>query len=192
MLAGAERKTFAGVLPGVLFIGRHIRTMHETEVVIDSVIQAIDSVLELESYPKCTPIIILGGKGFIGRRVVKRLKGREVFSVDKSSDKGRKVSRDWPTQLKGSPTLLVNISRKFVLEHYLPEIWPELVLLNEVYPEPSKTELEHFQSQGGGIYHLAGVVGKAFPAFPKAYSGSIPCSAAHGHKNLQVNVKKLG
>jgi len=40
---------------------------------------------------------------------------------------------------------------------------------------------------GVRIFHIAGVVGKAFPDFPAGYTGSIPCCAAHD-SGLYVNV----
>lgn len=188
-LTAAEQFTFAGVLPGVLFTQRIIRSMNETEVVVASVVKAIDVVQKEEGYPDNTPVIVLGGRGFIGRRVVNKIQHREVYCVDVTGQE--KVSEEWPHQLRDKPAILVNISRNAVLEHYLPFIWPSLVLLNEVYPEPSESEKSAFQQKHSAMYHLAGVRGFAVPEFPRAYSGSIPCSAAWCSESLDVVVKRL-
>lgn len=188
-ISGATQKTFAGILPGVLYRNRIIRSMSETEVVIESILKGISKVQTQEGYLGDIPLIVLGGNGFIGRRVIKQLKGRDVYCVDLDSEE--QVSYSWSSHLKGSPAILINISRKFVLSNYIPHIWRELVLLNEVYPEPSPKEIESYVEKGGSIYHLAGVKGRAYPSFVKAYSGAIPCSAAWMNQNIEVVLKKL-
>ena len=186
---GASQKTFAGILPGVLYKNRIIHTMEESEVAVATVCKAISIVRELEHYPENVPLIILGGKGFIGRRVIKNLAGREVYCVDKDGEDH--VSSSWPEHLTGQKAILINISRKFVLSHYIPYIWDSLVLLNEVYPEPSQEEVQAFTAKGGAIYHIAGIEGKSYPSFPNAYANAIPCSAAWKSDNMQVVLKKL-
>ena len=156
--------------------------MNETNVVIRSICLAIEKVKQQENFPEDTPLIILGGKGFIGRRVIKELKNKNTHCVDVKNNRG--FSNDWPDYLSNQKSILVNISRSFVLKYYMPHIWPNLVLLNEVYPEPNKEEVAQYRKKGGNVYHLAGVKGTAFPSFPKAYSGSIPCSASHYNKNI--------
>lgn len=188
-ISGATQKTFAGVLPGVLYRNRIIRSMSETEVVIESILKGISKVQTQEGYIGDIPLIVLGGNGFIGRRVIRHLKGRDVYCVDLDSEEH--VSHSWPAHLKGREAILINISRKFVLSNYIPHIWRELVLLNEVYPEPSPKEVESYKEKGGSVYHLAGVKGRAYPSFPKAYSGAIPCSAAWMNQDIEVVLKKL-
>ena len=188
-LTHAGQKTFAGVLPGVLYMARIIRSMNETEVVVESVCKAIEKVKEEEGYPTDSPVIILGGKGFIGKRVVRKLGSEQVYCVDKSGDDN--FSDSWPSFLKNQKSILVNISRQFVLKNYIPHVWPSLVLLNEVYPEPSQQEILSYREKGGNVYHLAGVKGVAIPSFPKAYSGSIPCSAAYMNDQIDVVIKRL-
>lgn len=188
-ITGAKQKTFAGILPSILYRRRIIGSMYETEIVVESVHKAIDEVIKLEGYSVKTPLIVLGGNGFIGRRVVKNLQGREVYCVDKNSECD--FSTSWPQHLTGKDAILINISRKFVLKNYIPYIWPSLILLNEVYPEPTKEEIQDFSNKGGNIYHLAGVKGRAIPSFPKAYSGAIPCSAAWKSDDIKVVVKRI-
>ncbi|WP_375500421.1 hypothetical protein [uncultured Nostoc sp.] len=188
-ISGAAQKTFAGVLPGVLYKNRIIRSMSETEVVIESILKGILKVQNQEGYIRDIPLIVLGGNGFIGRRVIRQLKDREVYCVDLEGEEH--VSYSWPAHLKGREAILINISRKFVLSNYIPQVWTELVLLNEVYPEPSPKEVESYKEKGGSVYHLAGVKGRAYPSFPKAYSGAIPCSAAWMNQDIEVVLKKL-
>ncbi len=51
-------------------------------------------------------------------------------------------------------------------------------MINEVYPEPSKAEVAAIQTHGARLYYLAGVKAKAWPPFPQAYAGGIPCCAS--------------
>lgn len=186
----AKQKTFAGILPGLLFRHRIIRKMHETDVVVQAVVRAIDTTLTTEKLPPNTPLILLGGRGFIGRRVAKELADRSLFPVDNPDNEG--LSSSWPKQLKGQAAMLINVSRHHALKHYLPHLWPELILLNEVYPEPDHSEIQAYLSQGGSMYHLAGIKGRSLPSFPLAYSDCIPCSAAYPDSELDVVIKCLG
>ncbi|MBD2248700.1 hypothetical protein [Nostoc sp. FACHB-888] len=189
-ISGATQNAFAGVLPGVLYRNRIIRSMSETEVVIKCILKGISKVQTEEGYIGDIPLIVLGGNGFIGRRVIRQIKGRDVYCVDLDSEE--QVSYSWPAHLKGSPAILINISRSFVLSNYIPHVWRELVLLNEVYPEPSPKEVESYKEKGSSVYHLAGVKGRAYPSFPKGYSGAIPCCAAWMNQDIEVVLKKLG
>ena len=66
--------TFAGVLPGIF----HLRNIdskfseRSSANTVQLVIQAEEKVRHMESLPENTPIIILGGKGFVGSRIIER------------------------------------------------------------------------------------------------------------------------
>lgn len=186
----ASQKRFAGILPGILLLRRFIRYSVEAEVTVKIVALAERKVEELQNY-KSVPLIILGGKGFIGRKLVKKLisKGRNIYCVDMN---GQFVNmEDWPSHLRGKRAIMINVTRKAVLSRYLPLFWPELILLNEVYPEPSKKELNVLKRIGSPCYHVVGVRAKALPRFPGVYAGGIPCCAAWPSEKLEVIIKQL-
>lgn len=185
----AERKTFAGILPGVLFAKRMVRETPEADVTVEAVRQAIEKVKLLEGLSNNTPVIVLGARGFIGRRVVASLTndGCLVCSVDIAGN-GR---YPWPFHLRGKPVLLVNISINSALSEYVHLLWPELVIVNEVYPEPCQQTAEQLKAVGCHCYHVVGVKARALPSFPGGYQGGIPCCAAWHSPEMEVLLKKI-
>jgi hypothetical protein len=188
-LVGASQKTFAGILPGVLFSKRLIRTTVETDVTVQAVIKAEQCVREAEGYPDDVPLILLGGFGFVGRRLMAKLKEREIYCIDVANDENTRSI--WPNHISGKKAIVINVTRKAALSEYIDLFWKELIVLNEVYPEPGKQEIERLTLIGSPVYHLVGVTGKAFPPFPKAYAGAVPCCAGHMSDDLAVIIKKL-
>jgi len=187
-LFGARRKTFAGIVPGVLYAGKIIREAPEADLTAQAVAQAIDSVKVEESLGDDTPVIILGGRGFIGRRVIGLLKDSNVFSIDSSDGQG---SKDWPNHLRGQRVIVVNITLNNALKDYLDVIWPGTVVINEVYPEPNSAILERLKNNGCSCHHVVGVQANAFPSFPAAYHGAIPCCAAWPSSEMKVVVRRI-
>ena len=137
-LFGARQKTFAGILPGIFFRSRMVREIPESEVTVGVIGKVIEAVKFSAGLSADAPIIILGGCGFIGNRVAKSLPRDVIHIVDIA---GKSDEHGWPNQLRGKPALLLNISRSAALGEYVGRFWPELVVVNEVYPEPSP-ELE--------------------------------------------------
>ena len=185
-LLGAKQKTFAGILPGVMYMKRLIRESPEADVTVEAVLQAERELKPIINYSENTPLIILGGNGFIGRRLIKKLTGREIYCVDVNGD-----NNNWPDHLYGQKVILINLTRKAVLANYVHLFWPELVLLNEVYPEPKRNELKEFTDKGSIVYHIVGLKADSYPSFPRAYRGGIPCCAGHHAERMEVIVKKL-
>jgi hypothetical protein len=183
----ASQKTFAGILPGVLYFNRIVRDTIEADVTVEAVLQAEKNVRENLGYSDNTPLIILGGKGFIGRRVVKKMSDREVYSID--LDQGEINLSLWPENLQGREAILINLTKKHALKSYLALFWKELVLLNETYPEPAKDEIEKLSKIGSPVFHVVGIKAVSMPSFPKAYRGGIPCCAARISENMEVLVK---
>lgn len=188
-LVGATQKTFAGILPGVLKARGLVKETIETDVTVEAVKRAEANVRVLENYPADVPIIILGGKGFVGSKLLERMNGREVYNVDLNG--GRANFASWPSHLRGKKAILINITRKSALVYYLGLFWPELILLNEVYPEPSEAEIEILKEIGSPAYHVVGVEADSYPSFPRAYQGGIPCCAAWNSEDMKTIVKKL-
>ena len=185
----AKEQSFAGIVSGLLYKNGYIEASSERDKVVSCVVKGIDRVITLEGYDKRVPIIILGAKGYIGSEVAKQLQGRTLYLLDIHNDE--KVSPDWPTEITGKKAILVNISRKHQLKHYATLAWKKLVLLNEVYPEPSQEELGLYKEKGGNVYHLSGVKGWSAPSFPGGYQNAIPCSASWSSSDIDIVVKQL-
>ncbi len=183
----AERKTFAGILSGILFSMRLIRETHEAESTVKTVIKAIERVKMLENLPEDIPIIVLGGRGFIGRRVIAALPKSNTYCVDIAGDR----ENNWPFYLKGEKTILVNASLNSVLDEYLYLFWSEIVVISDVYPEPSPKTVNRLKKLGCICYHIAGVKGRALPSFPHGYQGGIPCCAAWLADEIEPLLLKL-
>ncbi len=184
-MLGAQQKTFAGILPGVLYAKGMITDAFEADVTVEAVQRAEAELRRAEGCPDGTPLIILGGEGFIGSGMVKRFQdaGREVYSVEDRSK--------WPEQFHGQSTIMINLAKEGAISQYLDLIWPGLVVLNEVYPEPPEAEVRALTKIGSSLYHVVGVVSKSYPSFPKAYEGGVPCCAAWNSKDMEVIIRKL-
>jgi hypothetical protein len=139
-----------------------------------------------ESLDDETPIIILGGRGFIGRRVMKLLEGSMVYCVDTVDGKN-----GWPSHLRDSRVIVVNITLNSAIKDYLWVFWPGTVVINEVYPEPTPDILRSLKIRDCSCYHIVGVQASAIPSFPSAYTGAIPCCAAWPSSDMKVVVRKL-
>jgi len=188
VLLGARRKTFAGILPGVLYFKRIIREAPEADLTAQAVSQAIDRVKAMESLGRDTPVIVLGGKGFIGRRVVKMLNGAVTSSIDSADGQTKK---DWPVYPEGEKVIVVNITLNNAIKDYIDMIQPGTVVINEVYPEPNHEILAKLLAKGCCCYHVVGVEAKAVPSFPSAYRGAVPCCAAWPAPDMKVCVRKF-
>lgn len=176
-MLGADYASLAGILPSVLArLGRedaHVaRQRHLTARVV---LVALDKVMRLHALERDTPVLVLGGKGYIAGEVLRLTDGRNVTSVDVGE-----FARfeDFVAAHRGRPLVVVNLSRSDALTDYLGHFWPGVVVLNEVYPEPVPTELAQLERNGVTCHHIAGVAGGAWPPFPRAYRGGIPCCAA--------------
>jgi len=186
-LLGAKSKTFAGILPGVLYRGKLIHDAHEADLTAKVVVQAIDLVKAKESLDTKTPIIVLGGKGFIGRRVMKLLNESEstAYSIDLMDSQS-----NWP-HLKGQSVVVVNIAHNSALKDFIEVFEPGTIILNEVYPEPEKETLERLRMKNCSYYHVAGAQAKALPSFTGAYKGAIPCCAAWDAPEIRAIILKM-
>lgn len=184
----AERKTFAGILAGVLYSKRIIREAPEADLAAAAVVQAVEKIKMIEFLNGETPIVILGGRGFIGRRVVKLLAGHNIYPIDVLDGKGRE---DWPTHISGQRSIVINITLNNAIAEYLDLLEPGMVVVNEVYPEPAPEVREKLRLTDCPCYHVVGVKALAWPAFPSAYAGAIPCCAAWPSENMEVKILKL-
>lgn len=178
-LVGAEQKSFAGIIPGLLRARGIVKEPVEREITATAVHRAIGQVKQIEKMPDDAALVVIGGQGFIGSRVVEYMRNDgfagPIHSVDLKDDMD---FEQLVLTLKGRPTILLNVSKKGALAKYIPYLWPEVIVLNEVYPEPPLTEVAAIQEKGARCYHISGVEARAWPPFPRAYKGGIPCCAS--------------
>jgi len=187
----ASDVTYSGTLPGILFRnGLHLNGK-ERQKVVKAVVKAIDKVRFREGFSEDCPIIILGHKGFVGSEVRKKLGEDRCYGVDLDPKTKLPDYKSWPDHLQGQNAILVNISRAHQLEKYSNYIWKNLVLLNEVYPEPNEDSVHLYCAKGGNMYHLVGNVGWSLPSFPRAYAGGIPCCASWDYAGADTVIKRL-
>ncbi len=183
----AEQKTFAGILPGILFSKKIIAKSPEREVTAKAVLLAVEKVKKIENMEN-VPLIILGGNGFIGSAVKKEIKNSFSFDIE-DKDRFHKFVKN----KKGEPAIVLNLTKKGVLKEYIPYLWEGIVVLNEVYPEPKESELRKMAGKNIPCYHIVGSKGGAWPSFPKGYRGGIPCCSSFWPEdgNYNVVVRKL-
>ena len=174
---GASRKVFAGILPSA-FVRNGIEDEHLAEqrhLTARAVLYALDEVVARHCLSESVPILVLGGRGYIALEVLQLTTRRNVTSIDvgefEAFQKFANVNR-------GHPAVVVNLTKSGALSEYAREFWPGVIVLNEVYPEPSPAEITALETQGAICYHIIGVEGDAWPPFPKAYRGGIPCCAS--------------
>lgn len=185
-LLHADRCALAGVLPSVLASRGVPHGTAEAETAATCVVRAIRKVQTLDNLAGC-PIVVLGSRGFVGSRVVEKLGGDLVHPIDRNSEAPVELPRD----VRGKPALLVNLTWADVLEGWVEQMWPGLVVLNEVYPPPSTRCCDLIRAKGVKLYHLTGVAGTAIPSFPGAYDGGIPCCAADRASDPEVLLARL-
>lgn len=177
-MLGASQKTFAGIIPSILNARNIIKNPPENAITVMAVQKAVATVIEKEQLPLNTPIVVLGGQGFIGKNFIAAAESagkNPTYSIDVNN---KADFDDLITKLKDKPAIILNISKKGALREYTPHLWPGAIVLNEVYPEPTKTELKIISERGAKCYHIVGAKGQAWPSFPRAYQGAIPCCAS--------------
>jgi len=174
---GATRKVFAGILPS-MFARNGIENEHLAEqryLTARAVMQALDQVMMMYGLGPDVPILVLGGRGYIASEVLRLCQDRRVRSIDVAElDEFHR----FVDECGGQPAVVLNLTKSGALLDYARELWPGAIVLNEVYPEPSSTELAELEARGAVCYHIVGVEGRAWPPFPRAYRGGIPCCAS--------------
>ncbi|MBT8458631.1 MAG: NAD-dependent epimerase/dehydratase family protein [Boseongicola sp.] len=176
LVVGVDRITLAGIMPGVLRRSTHLRA-HDTRPATVSAVQRAAACLVDECFYKVwPPIILIGGAGYVGAAVAKSLQtnGAEVHVVDSVIGERR-----LPDVLRGRPALMIDVARHGAIADYVKQMWPELVLLSETYPEPRTLLVNEIARQCVEVFHLAGVAGRVRPALPLGYANAVPCCAIH-------------
>lgn len=176
-LTAAGAIALAGVLPSTMRNRNLRRSVREREQTAAIVEQAIYSILADTGLGDEAPVILLGGAGYIGNQVHTLLRQNSVNPLvvvdpQDGDQPGQKLGLH-----RGRQALLVNVARNGALEQLQHMLWPELVILNEVFPEASRETRRTLSQRGIAYFHLAGIRGFALPRFARAYSNAIPCCA---------------
>lgn len=187
-LVGAEVTHFSGILPtemnrlGLIDSGYF---NERCEIVAEIVMDAERKVRAEENIYDNSPVLLLGGKGSIGSALQFKFleDGREVHIIDREEE--------FPITLRDQRAVLIDVSRKGVLESRLNQLWPNLTILNESFPEPEADVVKTLNDKGINVYHVVGVKAKAYPSFQYGYAGGIPCCAANRQENMSALIKKL-
>ena len=183
---GIKHISYSGILPGVLASRRLRRASTELPVTVTAIEVAIRELATHEFGNNSeVAVIVLGGRGFVGRRLIKILGSHLVYCIDRDG------GESWPLHLIGKPAILVNVASADAISDYLDVMWPQIAVLNEAYPDPSLELANRIKAIGCRLYHLSGLVGGAFPPFPYAYASSIPCCAGIEQDNAGVLIKQL-
>ena len=186
-LVGARQKTFAGILPGVLAHEGIVADPPEGDITATVVVQAIKTLTS--GFAEAPAIIVLGGCGFVGSRIVDQL--RDTHEPDLHVVDAADPATQWPAHLHGQPALVVNVATRHALPDLLDRLWPGMVILNEVYPEPTPDLIAALTDMNVAVHHVVGVEAKAYPPFPAAYAGAIPCCAAWPSPTATVVTRHL-
>ena len=176
-LTAAKDIALAGVLPSTLRNRKLRRSVREREQTAAIVEQAIYAILAKTGLDDETPVILLGGAGYIGSQVqtlMRQNASNPLVVIDPLEDAS---PLDRLGEYRGKPALMVNVARNGALEQLQHLLWPELVILNEVFPEASRATRQKLGQRGIDYFHLAGIRGFALPRFARAYNNAIPCCA---------------
>ena len=170
-----ETINVAGILPGVLKQTGGLVVNDTRSTVVSAVVTAVSEMRQSYLPEQAEDVIVLGGAGRIGSGVVTALTsaGLSCHVIDVADGATR-----LPAHLKGRPALLLDIARKGAIAGYIPMMWPELIVLNEVFPRPARKLVAEMEARGVKVFHLAGIAGKITPPLPHGYENAIPCCAA--------------
>ncbi len=179
-LTGARSIALAGVLPSTMrnrSLRKSVREREQTAAIVEMAVYATLAKVGFESRH---PIILLGGAGYIGAAVYARLQQNCPNPLQVIDPKTCASQAELEAQLesyRGQAALLLNVARNSVLELFLDQLWPQLVILNEVFPEATGSTRAELNRRGIAYFHLAGIRGFALPRFAGPYVNAIPCCA---------------
>jgi hypothetical protein len=186
-LIGAEKLSLAGVLPTFLSSLGESRSAGP-DYTPEAVRQAIYQVRQKHFGNSPHEIVLLGGAGRIGRDVRQLLVGDGLTSqvIDTATEGCFDLS-----STAGTPVLLVDVSRRGVIDGYIDRLPKGSVVLNEVFPEPSRETRVKLRSQGIAAIHIAGVKAAVFPSLPLGYNRALPCCAIHAPRSTELVLVQL-
>lgn len=172
---GVNQVNYGGILPSLLFSIDLLPDDSHNDKAGLIVSKAYES-LSKELYSESVPVILLGGAGSVGKYTHQWLvkNNVEVHIVDPAVG-----NTEIPHFLRGRNAVVIDTARKSCLRQYKDQFWPEMAILNETFPAPSRRTVADLSDRGLSVYHLSGVTGKCLPSLPFGYRNSIPCCAIH-------------
>lgn len=175
-LMGVQQINLAGILPGIVHAHDTLDLRDNRPIVQRAVCAAAQELVRTRFSGKWPSVILIGGAGHVGKPVAQALKadGRDVHVIDP-----RMHQETFPDHLQGTSCLVIDISRKGVIDGYIPHMWSRMVLLNETFPRPPRKTLAALAEQGVEAWHLSGLAGSITPPLPFGYENAVPCCAAH-------------
>lgn len=180
MLLGVDQLSFAGILPNVLR-DRYPKRVgdYDGDRTSEVVCRAVLELRRQHFIDRDHSVVLLGGAGRIGQAVHKRLKADGIDSVviDSAVPSAPALKDLGPVSL-----ILVDVSRHGVIQRYIPDLPVGTVVLNEVFPEPSRDVVAQLKSRKIVAYHIAGVKAKVYPPLPHGYRNAVPCCAIHSEE----------
>lgn len=185
-LLRADTKTFAGILPGLLAKRKLVYKTPEADITASIVTESVGLIRRKCGICGKVPIVILGGRGFIGRRVASRLKSvREsgVYVVD-LNDRDK-----WPEGKERK--IIINLARHDTIRQYYDLLRGGDIVLNEAYPVPPLDVIDKLKYLKCECFHIVGVEAFAFPRFIQGYEEGNPCCSAWDSNDKKVVIKKL-
>jgi len=186
-LVRADEKTFAGILPGLLLKRKIVDKTPEADITVSIIIEAVELVKKKIKLDEKIPIVVLGGRGFIGKMMVDKLKSvqkSDIYVVDLTG-----CNDKWPG--RETRKIIINVARYNTIGFYLHMLRAGDVILNEAYPSPSSGVVSKIKSLNCDCFHIVGVEAISFPQFTQVYNGGIPCCAAWNSGDRNIIIKKL-
>jgi hypothetical protein len=177
MLLGVEQLSFAGILPTLLRRNKSKSIANlDCDRTSEVVRRAVHEVRRQHFAGRKHTVVLLGGAGRIGQAVHERLEadGVEVAIIDSAVPATAAFK-----ELSAVSMILVDVSRHGVIQRHIHELPEDTVVLNEVFPEPSRDAIWELKSRNIAAYHIAGVKAEAYPSLPHGYKSAVPCCAIH-------------
>jgi hypothetical protein len=189
-LLAADHVSFAGILPSYLKRSQ-IEPLDGNQVdrTAEVVTVAVQQLQKEHFNGIAHDVVLMGGSGRVGQQVCASLLRAGITA--KIIDPAAKAVSFSMRQLGERASLVVDVSRRGVIEACLEEIPINAVLLNEVFPEPPDITRQRLKARGMVAYHLAGVVAQVYPSLPLGYGNAVPCCAMHGGGDITPVLKRL-
>lgn len=189
-LLAADHVSFAGILPSYLKrFQLEPLDGNQVDRTADVVTVAVQQLQKNHFADTPHDVVLVGGYGRVGRQVNASLLTAGISA--KIIDPAAKAASFSVSQLGQRASLVVDVSRRGVLESCLEEIPINAVLLNEVFPEPPDITCQRLKARGMTAYHLAGVAAQVYPSLPLGYGNAVPCCAMHGGGEITPVLKRL-
>lgn len=181
---GIKYTNYAGIFPSIAKKrGYKIYNSSTENHVSDIVYQAYQKILNLEKLQQNYEVIILGGRGLIGKCLVNNFKSNniepiiiDILDSDKLIEKLTNKKHKY---------IIINVSRQKVIEKFDELFSDNEIILNEVFPPPKLKNINYF-------YHIKGFKSQSYPslfsAYKDSYNGCMPCCAMISEENIHPEV----